>query len=213
MCKEKTLWEQVVAFHGHECMGLATGFRVAEAALLALGDGRDVDEEMVAIVENDSCAVDAIQFITGCTLGKGNLIFRDYGKQAYTFILRKNGKAVRITIKERSNEQGNNEQGQQEFMELRKKVFSGQATEEEKELYRAKTKKQIEGFLARPLNELCLIQEVKCPIPEKARIFSSVTCSLCGEKVMEPRARVKDGRPVCIPCAESYSRGWGEIKS
>lgn len=47
----------------------------------ALGGGRDIDEEMVAIVENDSCAVDAIQVLTGCTLGKGNLIFRDYGKQ------------------------------------------------------------------------------------------------------------------------------------
>jgi formylmethanofuran dehydrogenase subunit E len=74
---EKTLWERVVDFHGHECIGLASGYRVAEAAMDALGDGRDIDEEMVAVVENDSCAVDAIQVVTGCTLGKGNLIFRD----------------------------------------------------------------------------------------------------------------------------------------
>ena len=92
MCTEKTLWEKVVDFHGHACTGLATGFRVAEAALSALQGDRDIDEEMVAIAENDSCAVDAIQVITGCTYGKGNLIIRDYGKQAYTFILRKTAK-------------------------------------------------------------------------------------------------------------------------
>ena len=213
MCREKTLWEQTVDFHGHECMGLALGYRVAEAALQALGDFRDIDEEMVAIVENDSCAVDAIQFVTGCTLGKGNLIFRDFGKLAYTFILRKNGKAVRITINDRTREEIGSEQEQQTFLDLRKKVFSGQASEEEKELFRAMTKKQTEEFLARPLEEVCDIKEVECAIPEKARIFASVTCSLCGEKVMEPRARVKNGNPVCIPCADSYSRGWEERKS
>jgi len=46
--------------------------------------GRAEDEELVAVVENNLCAVDAVQVMTGCTFGKGNLIFRDYGKQVYT---------------------------------------------------------------------------------------------------------------------------------
>ncbi len=50
-----------------------------------LGTSRDKDEEMVAITENDACGVDAVQFILGCTFGKGNLHFRDYGKQAHRF--------------------------------------------------------------------------------------------------------------------------------
>jgi len=53
---------------------------VAKAALREFGAGRPQDEELVAVVENDSCAADAIQFITGCTFGKGNLIFHDFGK-------------------------------------------------------------------------------------------------------------------------------------
>ncbi|NLZ28705.1 MAG: formylmethanofuran dehydrogenase, partial [Firmicutes bacterium] len=85
MTYDQDLWEKAVAFHGHECIGLARGFRVAEAALKQLEADRDIDEEILAIVENDSCAVDAIQFITGCTLGKGNLIFHDHGKPVYTF--------------------------------------------------------------------------------------------------------------------------------
>ena len=51
------------------------------------------DEEIVAVVETEMCAVDAIQALTGCTFGKGNLIHRDWGKNAYTFFRRSDGKA------------------------------------------------------------------------------------------------------------------------
>ena len=73
-------FDDAVKFHGHACPGLAIGYRVANLALKELG-GRARDEELVAIVENNSCAVDAIQLICGCTFGKGNLIFKDFGKQ------------------------------------------------------------------------------------------------------------------------------------
>jgi len=43
-------------------------------ALKKLRSHRATDEEFVAIVENDSCSVDAIEVVTGCTMGKGNLI-------------------------------------------------------------------------------------------------------------------------------------------
>ncbi|PIV44001.1 MAG: hypothetical protein COS27_03285, partial [Nitrospirae bacterium CG02_land_8_20_14_3_00_41_53] len=32
--------------------------------------------------------------------------------------------------------------------------------------------------------------------------YPSLRCALCGEKMMEPRARIKDGKIVCIPCFE-----------
>ncbi len=44
-----------VSFHGHACPGLAIGYRAAVYALETLRGGRDVDEELVAIVENDAC--------------------------------------------------------------------------------------------------------------------------------------------------------------
>jgi len=92
-------FEEVIRFHGHSCPGLALGYRVSLAALKAMDRGKiSEDEELVAIVENDSCAVDAIQLVTGCTFGKGNLIFRDYGKQVYTFLKRPSGNGVRISI-------------------------------------------------------------------------------------------------------------------
>jgi len=44
------------------------------------------------------------------------------------------------------------------------------------------------------------IVDVKIEPPEEARIYPSLQCSICKEKVMEPRARIKNGKIVCIPC-------------
>ena len=95
---------EVVRFHGHLCPGVTLGYCASKIALRELYVGRDVDEHLVAIVENDACGVDAIQAVTGCTLGKGNLIFRDYGKHVYTFINRATKDAVRISLKERKSD-------------------------------------------------------------------------------------------------------------
>ena len=81
-------YEEIIQFHGHECPGLAIGYKMATAAMEALESLRAEDEDLVAIVENDACGVDALQCITGCTFGKGNLLFRDYGKQVYTIYSR-----------------------------------------------------------------------------------------------------------------------------
>lgn len=90
-------WQECVDFHRHSCPGLALGCRTAFDAMEALGlSGPVVDEEVVCVAETDSCAVDAIQIVTGCTLGKGSLLLRLRGKNAFTFFLRATGKAVRF---------------------------------------------------------------------------------------------------------------------
>lgn len=94
------LWEKCVAFHGHACPGLAIGFRASQAAHEWLGMvGFSKDEELVCVTENDACGVDAIQVLLGCSFGKGNLIYKDTGKQAFSFFDRKNNKQGRIVFK------------------------------------------------------------------------------------------------------------------
>ena len=144
---------------------------MANAALKALEDQRAQDEELVAIVENDACGVDAVQYLTGCTFGKGNLIFRDYGKSVYSFYHRATGKAVRVAAKPRS---------------------PSEQTREE----------MIQRWLSASEADLVTVQEVSIPTPEYARIRASVTCAYCGERVMETRARIREGKVACIPCAE-----------
>ncbi|MDR0453071.1 MAG: FmdE family protein [Treponema sp.] len=95
------LWNRAKAFHGHECPGLAIGVKACEAAMERLGIGRASDEEALCVAENDACGVDAVQAILGCTVGKGSLIFRNTGKQVFTFVNRDTGQAVRLYLKAR----------------------------------------------------------------------------------------------------------------
>jgi formylmethanofuran dehydrogenase subunit E len=202
MHKEKNEWEKAVEFHGHSCPGLAIGYRVAKTALQELASMRAADEELVAIVENDACGIDAIQVLTGCTLGKGNLIYRDHGKQVYTFVCRDSGRAVRIAIKASSRQ---NNPGQKE---LKSKYFSGAASPEERKAFQLIQQERTKMILDMPGEELYEVRQVTVELPPRARIFDTLICAECGEPVMEPRARLQDGKIVCLPCAGQYSRGW-----
>ncbi len=197
-------YEEAVAFHGHACPGLALGYRAAHYAMDALRAGRSDDEELVCIVENDACGVDAIQVVAGCSVGKGNLLPRDFGKHAYTFIDRKYNRAIRLVqrpepVVERIDPQA---------AALRPKVMDGSATREEQREFHARLAAVIKTILSMPVDELFVVKEIEPDIPEKARVFFSVQCASCCEMVAEHRARVKDGQFVCIPCAGEYGRGW-----
>ncbi|HOJ11779.1 MAG TPA: FmdE family protein [Clostridiales bacterium] len=99
----KQLWDKSVAFHGHECPGLAIGFKACEAAAEKMQLEFSDDEEIVCVTENDACGVDAVQAIFSCTLGKGNLIYRGTGKQAFSFFNRKTGQKFRVCLKPSQN--------------------------------------------------------------------------------------------------------------
>ena len=96
----KTL-SDCVAFHGHECGGLTIGYKASLYAADLLELEFSEDEQVVCIAENDACGIDAIQVMLGCSIGKGNLLFRMRGKSAYSFYNRKTGKAVRLVLKPR----------------------------------------------------------------------------------------------------------------
>jgi formylmethanofuran dehydrogenase subunit E len=198
-------FQEAVAFHGHSCPGLAIGYRAALAGLRELSVDRPKDEELVAIVENDACGIDAVQVVAGTTLGKGNLIFRDYGKRVYTFINRRTGDAVRVAERPEFSER----KGDPRLGELRKKVVDGTATPAEEKEFSRRSNASVRELLSMPEEEIFSISHVTVDIPERARIFRSVRCSICGETVSESRARLQEGKIVCIPCSESYSRGWG----
>lgn len=186
---------KVIAFHGHICPGVAYGYRAARAALDAFGD-RAVDEEIVAVVENDSCAVDAVQVMTGCTFGKGNLIFKDFGKQAYTFFKRATGEGLRISIDYTYQESP-------EEKAVWDSYLSGDRSPDVvKEVQQLKSRK-IKDILSAEEDRVLTIRKVKIPLPPQARIHPSVRCDKCGEKVMETRIRENQGRRLCIPCSEA----------
>jgi formylmethanofuran dehydrogenase subunit E len=202
--QQVSLFTDVAKFHGHTCPGLTIGYIAAIAGMKELYTDRDIDEELVTIVENDACGVDAVQVITGCTIGKGNLIFRDYGKQAFTFIHRGNNKAVRVILRSDFNINSLDP----ELDKLRPKVMSGTATKSETDEFNKRMSKISELMRETPVEKMFDIKHVSIEIPEKARIFKSVKCSKCGEMFAESRARMQNGNMICIACYDEYTRGW-----
>src|SRR5512135_1291425 len=188
-------YDDVVDFHGHSCPGLALGYRVSLRALKEF-KGRSEDEELVAIVENNSCAVDAVQVMTGCSFGKGNLIFRDYGKQTYTFIQRPSGKGIRIAIDWKRPAETDEEKV------LWDKYGKGDRSKKVVQYVHSRKAAKVRFILDADEKELMVVTKGREKLPPEAEIYRSVVCESCGEKVAEPRVRIKDGRLLCIPCME-----------
>ena len=188
-------FEDTVQFHGHECPGLAMGYRVALLALKELGL-RAKDEELVAFVENNSCAVDAIQFVCGCTFGKGNFIFKDFGKQVYTFIRRPHSEAVRIAIKWEEPP----EDPETEAIWVR--YTEGDRSAEVIAVVQDRKARKMKTVLETEDSQLFEVKRITVEMPEPARIYKSITCAACGEKVMEPRTKGIGDQVLCIPCGK-----------
>lgn len=174
-----------ISFHGHHCPGLTIGLRAAEYCLREIGSAKD--EEIVAVVENDMCAVDAVQFLTGCTFGKGNFIFRDYGKAAFSFFRRSDDKRVRIILNpalcaDIRNEMENVPRESEEGKALRQKM--------------------IERLMDADLDDVFIASIPDESIPQRARLHKTVACARCGEGVMETRLSEVNGQLLCRVCAK-----------
>ncbi len=193
-------WARCVGFHGHECPGLAIGFRAARAGLARFEGARALDEEIVAVVENDACGVDAVQVLTGCTFGKGNLIHLDYGKQAFSFFERTSGRAVRLSL--RPGVIGLDDR-QRELMQRDRR---GEATEAEHAELLERRRATMEAILTRPVDELFTSGEPALDLPDKAVVLRSERCARCGEPTMPSKMIERAGQRLCRPCADEAAK-------
>jgi formylmethanofuran dehydrogenase subunit E len=187
---------QTISFHGHSCPGLSVGIRAAEWALRQIG--KDSDEEIVAVVETDMCGVDAIQFLTGCTFGKGNLIHKDFGKNAFSFYRRRDGKSARLVA--RPEIFGQDGPILKEFI---RKMQEGLLTEEDEKAWQEARERIIRHVMEADFDSLFEIKTPTQPIPRRARITNSLICDSCGEPTMETRTRRYQGKTLCSPCFEA----------
>jgi len=183
------LYNKAVDFHGHSCPGLLSGMIIGITALEEFHAKRAIDEEIVVISEGQSCMVDALQIVLGTTLGKGNLMLKDYGKTAATIFNRVTGRGYRFSFK---------------FSKIRELLGDLRAQmkdlgpDDRKEFMR----KIMHKILNMPKEEYMKLEEVKMKIPAEAQIFHTVICDNCKEGVMETRIIRKNGKILCISCAE-----------
>ncbi len=171
--------------HGHICAGQVLGIRMALLGmrLLGLRDPKGKDRKKFLIyVEIDRCATDAIQSVTGASLGKRSLKFVDYGIMAATFVNLETGKAFRVIARE-------------EARELSKRYCPHIAD---------KYKRQLEAYKLMPDEELFEVLEVEVrpsdfDLPGRPR--RRVQCARCGAWVQDGRDVEKQGEILCRACA------------
>jgi len=175
--------------HGHLCAGQILGLRMAlyGVRLLGLEDpaGRD-RKRLIAFVEIDRCATDAIPVVTGCRLGKRTLKFRDFGKVAATFCDLQEQRAVRVAARESAKARAR---------ELHPEIEN-------------KNQQQMRAYRVMADEELFDIAWVRLNIaPEDLPGYKAARaiCAQCGEAVSFRRETVLDARTLCRACAgESY---------
>ncbi len=178
------LLEQSASIHGHLCSGQVLGVRMAMAGCREV----DIDEprgskKLIVYVEIDRCATDAIQAVTGCSLGKRSLKFLDYGKMAASFVNTETGKTVRVLARD-------------EARGLAASYGNGAANRHETER---------QAYVVMREEDLFSISSVEIDIAPTERPGSRggrVTCAGCGEGVNFKREVIRDGRILCIPCAQ-----------
>lgn len=182
----ESLLEESVKIHGHLCPGQVLGVRMSMLGLRRIGiedpKGKNRKDIMV-FVEIDRCATDAIQSVTGCSLGKRSLKFLDYGKMAATFLNLKTGNAVRILAKE-------------EAKDMAKNYFPDIAD---------KYQCQTAAYKVMPDEELFSLEGVKIEIPAQdmpGRPLKRVKCDKCREYVQDKREVTMDGKLLCKACAQ-----------
>ncbi|MDH3346948.1 MAG: FmdE family protein [Desulfobulbaceae bacterium] len=180
------LFAESTKIHGHICPGQVIGVRLAMLGLREIGidDPKGNDRKKVYVfVELDRCATDAIQSVTGCSMGKRSLRFVDNGVMAATFVNLETGVAVRVTALEESREASKN--------------YCPEILE--------KRKRQLEAYKIMPEEELYKVERVRVTIPEynmPGGPMSRVQCEACGDWVQNKREINQEGRILCRGCGE-----------
>jgi iron complex transport system ATP-binding protein len=161
-------------YHGHVCAGIALGTKMTLAAMKSLElDPGVKNKNLLVYTETDRCMTDAVQVITGCSLGHRSLKYIDYGKFAATFINLDTGRALRASIKESFNSNGP--------VEEITRAIAGTPDNEMVILQEVRIN----------------IPPTDLPGPPLRKAF----CAICGERIMDGREVDRDGQALCRACA------------
>ena len=187
-------YRQVVAFHRHECPGAALGLRVAEAALARVGVAAG-DPALLVVAETDTCAVDALQVLTGCTVGKRNLVLDDTGRRVFTFWAPGRDRGLRIRAKA-----GSIAFRDKEVQRLADRIEHGEATVEEQARFAEVQADRTARILEMPEEDILAVDEVPGPIPVRKLVAAVEPCVDCGEPTSVETLHDHRGRMVCPAC-------------
>jgi formylmethanofuran dehydrogenase subunit E len=206
------LLHQTAKIHGHHCVGSAMGVIAAQHAMKVLGVTKNTGmEHLVAVVETNSCFSDGVQVVTGCSFGNNSLVYRDYGKTAFSLVKR-GEEGVRVSARPDPGDLLKDSDPETQAL-YRKIVNERNATSEEEARMMELNRRHCFNVLNIPADKIFKVERIKVEFPSYSRLLDSRICAGCGEKVMETRVMKKGDDYYCIPChGGSYSQlDWAGI--
>lgn len=165
-------------FHGDLCAGIVLGTRMTMIGMRELGmNPMERNRDLIVYVEIDRCIADAIQAITGCSLGHRSLKYRPYGKFAATFINLKTDEAVRVSVIEKKRTEKTGHEAMKDAARI---------------------------LLESPESDLFRTKRVHVAIPDgdlPGMPKYHARCSRCNEMIVDDKEVTRDGVILCGNCA------------
>jgi formylmethanofuran dehydrogenase subunit E len=188
--------------HGHHCVGSAMGVIAAHYAMKKLDIKESTGmEHLIAVIETNSCFSDGVQLVTGCSFGNNSLVYRDYGKTAFSLVKR-DGKGIRLSRKQDLGDLLKDKR--LESLSFAKLVNERGAKPEEEARIIELNKEHCYNVLGIPAEKIFDVEEVQVDLPGYSRILGSLVCPSCGEKYMETKAVKKGDELLCPDCGGDY---------
>lgn len=187
-------FQQTVKFHGCYCLDIAMGFRVAKALMREMGDELRDMKQVVAQVSTATCAIDAIQFVAGCTFGKRNLYFTGTGKPVYILQNTQTENAVRAYVHYWETFDHNS------LRAAKKSAKNSEETESAKQSLKALLDEKMLEILQAPEQALFRLETIKLAAPVKTGKFESAPCDCCGEHAKVELLASQGEKQICKDC-------------
>ena len=183
----EALLEQTATLHKHLCprqvLGVRMGMLAAEMMPIELPQA---GKRLLTFVETDGCFADGVSVATGCSMGHRTLRLVDFGKVAATFVDTETGRAIRIAPAPNART-------------LAAEYVPGA---------KSRWHSQLEAYQLMPSTELLIAREVTLALDLAAIVGKPgmrITCSACGEEVLNQRIVMENEQPLCRSCAgEKY---------
>jgi len=173
--------EGVADFHGDLCPELVLGCKACHMALKLLPELNTLRDLIVIAENNSSPALDAIQFVLGCTMGNRRLRAIDNNRHIYLFVSGIGGYGVKLSLKEICFND------EDRFNEFERKVVGGCATLNDAASYQKLLDDRVARLMELDNEEVFAVENVR-------------KCFVCNNFLTESLVHENNSFPMCTVC-------------